>query len=112
MNPYPNLKTGFLLHVFNYWTRNSETLEYLLKINRIDIVYRCSLENSYIIVDYMKKRIQIPNFNYDYFIAIRFGILIGIIDTWIKSGKKENAEEIVSIIENQLHLATKDKLIF
>jgi len=112
MNPYPNLRTGFLLHVFNYWTRNSETLEYLLKINRIDIVYKCSLENSHIIVNHMKKQAQIPDFSYDYFIAIRFGILIGIMDTWVKSGKKENADEIVRIIENQLHIATKDNLIF
>ena len=112
LNPYPEKKNGFLLHVFNYWTKNSEVLELLLKIDRIDIIYKCFKEYSHIIIDHMKKQVLVSDFNYDYFIAIRFGILVGIIDTWIKNGKKDSAEELVNIVESQLHFATKDNLIF
>ena len=44
--------------------------------------------------------------------STRIGIFIGIMDTWMKNGKSESAEEITEIIEKQLLFAQKSTLIF
>ena len=38
----------------------------------------------------------------DYFIAIRTGFTISVLTVWLKGGRKETAEELVKIIEEQL----------
>ncbi|GAA0799142.1 TetR/AcrR family transcriptional regulator [Faecalicatena orotica] len=105
-------KLDFLLHVFRYWTIHLEVLECLLRINRIDIIYKSFMDNSHIIMDYLKDQIKLPDFHYDYFMSTRIGIFIGIMDTWMKNGKSESAEEITEIIEKQLLFAQKSTLIF
>lgn len=110
-HPYTDKKSGLLLHVFSYWVKNSEVIELLLLIKRIDIIYKCFYENAYIVVDYLKKEVHFLDSHYDYFISVRIGIFIGVIHTWINNGKKESAEELTEIIIDQLRMNEKSSII-
>lgn len=91
-------------HYFNYWINNSEILELLIKINRQDIIYSSHFKNA----EFLKEKYgELKNINKKYskyFIAIRTGLTISILTTWIKEGKKETLEELLKIIKEQLLL--------
>lgn len=89
-------------HYFEYWINHSDILELLMQINRPDIIYACHMKNA----DILQQRFgNLPNINTkhsNYFIAIRTGFTISILTVWLKSGRKESADELVQIIEEQL----------
>ena len=89
-----------------------DILDTLINIGRVDIIYNSFMENSHILTNYLHKNLEIKEFNYDYFISLRVGIFIGIISTWIENGKKESAEDIANIIEQQIQLANEHPIIF
>ena len=103
---------GLIKYVFQYWMEHIDILETLLKIGRIDIIFNSFMENSYILMDYLNKNLEIKEFNYDYFISFRVGIFIGVISTWIEKGKKESSEDIANIIEQQIQLVKGQHIIF
>ena len=43
----------------------------------------------------------------NYFMAIRTGFTISILTTWLKGGRKESADELVKIIEEQIGFLVK-----
>lgn len=97
----------FAKHYFHYWMNHSEILELLLKINRHDIIYACHMKNA----DSLKTQYgQVPGLplkHANYFIAIRTGFTISVLTAWLIGGKKESAEEIMQIIEEQIMLISK-----
>ncbi|MGN0425609.1 MAG: TetR/AcrR family transcriptional regulator [Acetatifactor sp.] len=94
-------------HYFDYWINHSDILELLMQINRQDIIYSCHMKNA----DILQRRFgSLPGMNMkygNYFIAIRTGFTISILTVWLKGEKKESADELVQIIEEQLNLLTK-----
>lgn len=91
-------------HYFNYWIKNSEILELLIKINRQDIIYSSHFKNAELVKE---KYGELENINAKYgkyFIAIRTGLTISILTAWISNGKKETLEELLEIIKEQLLL--------
>ncbi|MGN1142987.1 MAG: TetR/AcrR family transcriptional regulator [Anaerovoracaceae bacterium] len=94
-------------HYFQYWANHSDILELLIKINRQDIIYSCHMKNA----DILQQRFgNLPGIHMnhgDYFIAIRTGFTISILTVWLKNGRKEGADELVKIIEDQLSILTK-----
>lgn len=94
-------------HYFEYWINHSDILELLMQIGRQDIIYACHMKNA----DILQQRFgNLPGINMkhgNYFIAIRTGFTISILTVWLKGGRKESADELVQIIEEQLSILTK-----
>lgn len=109
--PCSNKKFGLVLHFFSFWIKNSKILEQLISISRLDIIFECNFNNSYIITDYYKKQFKLPDSHYSYFMAIRIGIFIRTLVIWIKNGKKETAEELVDILAEQLNFIEKNPIL-
>lgn len=105
-------KDEFLIHLFRAWNRDCEVLEWLIKVNRVDIIFRCFKENAYIVIDYMSNEIKFSGTAYEYFISVRIGIFVGIIDTWIRLGKQETAEQIVEMLVSQLQSVEQSTMYF
>lgn len=103
-------EVDFAKHYFNYWMQHSEILEWLIKINRQDIIYACHMKNA----DELQQKYGSPQGldiqHGDYFMAIRTGFTISILTTWLKGGRKETPEEIAEIIKEQLLLIAKSTI--
>ena len=107
---HPKLFQGELdlaRHYFDYWVNHSDILVLLLQIGILDIIYACHMKNA----DILQQRFgELPGINMkhgNYFIAIRTGFTISILTVWLKGGRKESADELVQIIEEQLSILTK-----
>lgn len=94
-------------HYFQYWMNHSDILELLIQINRQDIIYACHMKNADILQEKFGKIPDIHMEHGNYFIAIRTGFTISILTTWLKGGRKENADELVEIIEEQIVFLSK-----
>ncbi len=91
-------------HYFKYWVNNSEILELLTKINRQDIIYSSHFKNAELLKEKYGELENINNKHNKYFMAIRTGLTISILTTWLQGGKQETAEELIEIIKEQLLL--------
>ena len=105
-------KDSLISFVFSFWVDHVDILEVLINQSRIDIIYNSFMANAPIVMDYIRERIDFPEVHYDYFIASRVGIFIGIFQTWISSGKKETGDELTQIISNEYMINTNNKFIF
>ncbi len=104
-------EVDFAKHYFNYWMEHSEILEWLIKINRQDIIYACHMKNA----DELQRKYGTPGgveFEHgDYFMAIRTGFTISILTVWVKNGRKETPEEIAEIIKEQIMIIAKNSFV-
>lgn len=98
-------------YFFEYWFHNSDILELLLSIHHQDIIYNSFLSKSEMITNYYKETIDFPQDHFDYFIAIRIGIFISILMTWIKNGKKETPKEITNILLEQRTFISQSNIL-
>ena len=91
---------------------HSEILEWLIKINRQDIIYACHMKNA----DELQKRYGAPDGlglkHGDYFMSIRTGFTISILTVWVKNGRKESPQEIAEIIKEQIMIIAKNSFIW
>ena len=101
---------NMLNYMFTFWVNNSDLLEILIDEKRTDIIYDSFMNNSKPILVQLEKKYSLSD--PDYFMAIRVGVLVGIFETWIKKGKKETAEQLVTILEKQNKLITESEIIF
>ncbi|MGN0431748.1 MAG: hypothetical protein ACI4EQ_05265, partial [Lachnospiraceae bacterium] len=97
-------------HYFDYWINHSDILELLMQIGRQDIIYSCHMKNADILQQCFGKLPGINMKHGNYFIAIRTGFTISILTVWLNDGRKESADELVQIIEEQLAVLTKNML--
>ena len=86
---------------------DSDILELLIQINRQDIIYACHMKNAEILQQRFGEAPGLHIQHGDYFIAIRTGFTISVLTVWLKGGRKETAEELVKIIEEQLSFLAK-----
>ena len=86
---------------------HSDILELLIQINRQDIIYACHMKNAEILQQRFGEAPGLHIQHGDYFIAIRTGFTISVLTVWLKGGRKETAEELVKIIEEQLSFLAK-----
>ena len=98
----------FAKKYFIYWTKHSDILDLLIKINRQDIIYDCHMKNA----DLLQKRFgalpYLPVAHGDYFMAIRTGFTISVLTAWIKGGRKESPDELVEIIQEQIRIIARE----
>lgn len=99
-----------LRYVFGYWQNHFEVLKILLDMNRIDIIYDCFAKNSYLIMDALMKKKNLTAGQYEYFIATRIGIFVGVMQTWLRRGRQESSEQIAAMLGGQM-LPAADELI-
>jgi hypothetical protein len=94
-------KFPFALPFFRYWQADSEIIELLIQVNRVDIIIS-SFDNA------LKKLIktfnpgmmdQSPHF--EYFLAFRSGAMIRILFQWLNRSKDLSPEELCQLIEAQ-----------
>lgn len=89
---------------FRYWADHSGILELLLRIDRQDIIYACHLRNAEALRQRYGDAPGAPQEHGDYFIAIRTSFTVGVLMAWIARGKRESADELVAIAEEQAAL--------
>jgi len=90
---------NMLIYVLEYWMKKSEILEVILKIKRIDIIYECFMNNSLKALNGV-----LPNDNkVEYLLSVRAGVLVSVLETWIRKGKKETSKELSLIVESCLN---------
>ena len=109
---HSDINDDFLIHIFSFWNQNSDILEQLISIGRIDIIFSCFKENTPIITHYMKDTLSLSDVELEYFISIRLGIFIAVISTWLSLGKKETTEELVQMMVSQIKNAGKMKVYY
>lgn len=100
-NPsYP--KQIFILPFLNYWSQDTSLISLLLQCNRIHMLYDAFLS---LFSDCLSNYYNESAFNineYNYFLAIRSGIAINVLITWVKNGQKETPDEIMGILAKQI----------
>jgi AcrR family transcriptional regulator len=109
-------KSGSLIeHVVRFWIRkeNLTIIETLVNMGRSDIVFNSFIANAGILLDYYEsKGLYKKNSDYEYFISIRAGYLLGILRGWIMSGKKDSPEKVTSIVDKMTHDVSQSNVIF
>lgn len=103
---------GLLEYVFAYWQEHSEVLEILLSIKRTDIIYECFTKNSVPVMELLRERVHLPQEQESYFMAVRIGVFVGVVKTWLQNGKKESAHQLSVMLGEQLQQMTAGGLIF
>lgn len=81
--------------IFN-WEEHSKFLEFLLSVKHIDIIFECFAKNFVIVMQALCNQISLPKEQEAYFMPIRISVLVGVIQTWLKCGKKESAHQLVT----------------
>lgn len=106
---------GFIRYVFTYWEDHSDVFESLINLRRMDIIYNSFNNASPIIINYMTQKNDLKNVNpveFQYFLAMRIGILVSTMVTWINRGKKETPDEIVVILGKEVIQYKNMKVLF
>lgn len=88
------------LHYFNFWFNHREILNILYRTGHTDLIYSAFFNQSKPLT-----RVLLPDFSmedeeYDYFVAVRAGTMLGILIQWISSGMIHTPEEISRILTN------------
>lgn len=94
-------------HYFKYWTTHYEILEILIKIGRQDVIYTCHMKNADILAERYGALQSLPKCHVDYFMAIRTSFTIGMLTAWLKGERKENADELIAIMKEQMKLVNR-----
>lgn len=98
---------GIVAFFFSYWQVNTEIIEILLRINRIDILYN-SLTNAYKnLADTIFPELDVESEDYKYLIAMKISIGVGFLTKWISEGKTKTVDELIKIIQNGFQTASK-----
>lgn len=98
----------FAKKYFIYWTKHSDILDLLIKINRQDIIYDCHMKNAEILQKRFGALKDLPASHGNYFMAIRTGFTISVLTAWIKGGRKESPDELVEIIQEQIRIIARE----
>ena len=100
----------FTHHLLQYWTTHTQILEQLLQIQRADLFYRCHMDNLPLFQQTATPS-TLPAQYQDYFMALRTGILLGVLTTWLKNGKQESVEELLNILKLCTQFIQESELI-
>lgn len=85
-----------------------QILELLIRIGREDIIFRCHEKNVALLHRRYGELQRLASAHPAYFMAVRTGFTISILSAWIRGGKRESTEELLSIMEEQVTLLQKN----
>jgi AcrR family transcriptional regulator len=106
-------QSTFILKSFlRYWYLDSKILEILIHIKRTDII----VDSFSRIIEQFLQRIDNQNESpvqyKNYFIAIRIGVALNILEQWIKDGKKIPPDDLADSIKEQFEISSSVRLLF
>ncbi|MDW7660903.1 MAG: TetR/AcrR family transcriptional regulator C-terminal domain-containing protein [Bacillota bacterium] len=108
-----NTQSPLILKTFlRYWYLDSKILEILIHIKRTDIIFDSF---SRIIEDFLQiidTRIGTPIQHKNYFIAIRIGVALNILEQWIKDGKNIPPDDLADLIKTQFTDTSSLRFLF
>lgn len=93
--------TKLLLPLLRFWYLDSIIIEVIIKSERVDILHSNIEKLFERLFDNMDKEIN-PNFQKDYFVAIRAGILFNILIKWVTNKKNIPPDDLAEIILKQI----------
>jgi len=92
----------FTIPFLKYFDTHSKIVEQLIQANRQDILSNSLKKLFETFHNQLKKTADSPDDSWDYFVAIRAGITINILVTWIQKGKKIKPTVLGALIDKQL----------
>ncbi len=110
----PNLTQTeqFPIFILKFWMHQDDVLDVLITHGRSDIIFNIFLNNAEEITEMVNDKVRLPQLDNKYFISTRVGMFVGIFQTWVMGGKKESAEEIIAILQDQRALADRTGFMF
>ena len=90
-----------LVYFFSKWMSRPELLELILRIHREDILLDCHRRYMGHIQELLQKQNREFQMT-EYHISVLTYTMIGMLTTWIRTGKQETPEEIVNAIKGVL----------
>lgn len=93
--------TKLLLPLLRFWYLDSLIIEVIIKSERVDILHNNIEKLFERLFDNMDKEIN-PDFQKDYFVAIRAGILFNILIKWVTNKKNIPPDKLAEIILKQI----------
>lgn len=94
----------YLKYFLEYWSANSEILEILIQINHRYIIHQSLKRKSIILTNYLFPDMDTNTSHYNYFMAVRSGVALGILITWIEEGKVKSTDELLEILEDSFNV--------
>lgn len=95
-------------YIFDYWYNNSEVIEKLLAIKRIDIIYDSFIKNSKMFAAKINVTPIKNAIIEEYFLTVRIGIFISVVKVWIENGKKESPKQLSALLTKQILHSAKN----
>jgi AcrR family transcriptional regulator len=106
-------RLNFLTYTFSYWIDHPQVIEALLTNGRADIIYLGFLSNTDILEEKLSEQnVDLGPIDPNVFFPVRAGYFLGIMDSWIRSGKKATASELARKIAEQEEYIAANNLVF
>jgi AcrR family transcriptional regulator len=97
-----NNESPLILKTFlRYWYLDSKILELLIQIKRTDIIVDSFSRIIEQFLQILDTRNDSPIQYKNYFIAIRIGVALNILEQWIKDGKNIPPDDLADMIKTQ-----------
>lgn len=96
----PTNSFSLLKPLLRFWYLDSFIIELIIKVNRLDILLT-NVENIFLLMFNQLDPHTSNNFQEEYFISIRSGILFNILVTWIKNKKDIPPDILADILIKQ-----------
>lgn len=87
----------------NYWTDHPSILVSLVKMQRIDIIYKYQEKYANLMLEEYGPLLNLAPAEQKYFLSVRVGFILSIILTWVKHGRQETPAQLEAIAERQLN---------
>lgn len=87
-----------LVHVLRGWMADARVVEALFAAKRHDIAYQSFIETSDVVVNALREYGRaMGEAEATYFLSVRAGWFIGIMDAWLRCGKRQTPEQVAAI---------------
>lgn len=107
VKPHTQLNEWDLIRGYlSYWTAHSDILKLLVDIDRQDVIYACHMKNAKALEQSQGRLPGMDEPTARYFLALRTGVTISLLQAWMTGGRKETAEELVRILQRQVAYLT------
>lgn len=99
---FPSEKDALRIYL-DYWTDHPSILVNLIKIQRIDIIYKYQEKYANLMLEKYGPLLNLAPAEQKYFLSVRIGFILSIILTWVKHGRQETPAQLAVIAERQLN---------
>jgi len=107
----PTTSTDLLKPLLRFWYLDSFIIEIIIKINRLDILMS-NVESMFSIMFSQLDHNSNSDFQEEYFVSMRSGILFNILVTWIKNKKDIPPDTLADILIKQSRAVENFELLF